>query len=217
MSRVQRNKRKPPAKRVRRSADEARNAILDATERRLVAHGPAGIRLQEVAADVGVSHPTVLHHFGSRELLVNEVISRRIRSMSQEVVLAMVGTDRSELEARELMARLFQVFGPGGHARVIAFLALEDWREGPAPENLKSLAQVVHAARKAHCAPDDQPSFEDTYFIVLLGALALFGEAIVGPMFRGEVDESDDETSRSFIRWVAVLLRRLLDRGGVAE
>ena len=58
--------------RVRRTAEDARAAILDAAERRLGATGPGGIRLQEVAADVGVSHSTVLHHFGSREGLVEE-------------------------------------------------------------------------------------------------------------------------------------------------
>src|SRR5260221_641713 len=55
-----------PLPRKRRTADEARTAMLDAAEQRLVASGPAAIRLQEVAADVGVSHPTVLHHFGNR-------------------------------------------------------------------------------------------------------------------------------------------------------
>ena len=39
--------------RKRRTAEVARSAILDAAERRLIAAGPAGIRLQEVAADVG--------------------------------------------------------------------------------------------------------------------------------------------------------------------
>src|SRR5450432_3158548 len=80
--RVQR--KRPVARAVtrrRRTSDEARAAILDAAERRLVSSGPAGIRLQEVAADVGVSHPTVLHHFGSREALVREVCERRFAAI----------------------------------------------------------------------------------------------------------------------------------------
>ena len=52
-------------RRVRRTAEAARAAILEAAEKRLAEAGPAGIRLQGVAADVGVSHPTVLHHFCS--------------------------------------------------------------------------------------------------------------------------------------------------------
>ena len=57
-------------KRVRRTAEEAKMMILDAAERRLRELGPAGIKLQELAADVGVSHPAILHHFGSRDRLV---------------------------------------------------------------------------------------------------------------------------------------------------
>ncbi|MGH7329781.1 MAG: TetR/AcrR family transcriptional regulator, partial [Polyangiaceae bacterium] len=63
-----RKKKAKPRRRL--DAEAARKLILDATERRLVRVGPSGIRLQEVAKDAGVSHPTVLHHFGSRELLV---------------------------------------------------------------------------------------------------------------------------------------------------
>src|SRR4051812_32579591 len=74
--------------RRRRDAEDARAAILDAAERRLVLAGPAGIRLQEVAADVGVSHPTVLHHFGSREALVAAVIHRALERIHAEVVQA---------------------------------------------------------------------------------------------------------------------------------
>jgi len=34
--------------------------------------------LQEIAADVGVSHSTILHHFGSREALVEAVVTRAL-------------------------------------------------------------------------------------------------------------------------------------------
>src|SRR5579871_2169432 len=74
--------------RRRLDAAAARELILDATEKRLIVAGPAGIRLQEVAADAGVSHPTVLHHFGSRELLVRAVVLRSIRSIATALVEA---------------------------------------------------------------------------------------------------------------------------------
>src|SRR5687767_8641945 len=84
--------------RIRRTAEDARTAILDATERRLVEHGPSGIRLQDVAADVGVSHPTILHHFGSRERLVEAVIHRRNQAMNQEVILSLVSARADDEE-----------------------------------------------------------------------------------------------------------------------
>jgi len=200
--------------RVRRSAEDARTAILDATERRLVEAGPSGIRLQDVARDVGVSHPTILHHFGSRERLVEAVITRRVRAMNQEVVLALVGAERTDVSAVALFERLFARFGPGGHARVTAFLALEG-HSGPQPESVRSLAEATHVARLAHRGSGaPEPAFDDTYFTVLLATFALFGEAIVGPLFRGESEgDPDHETSRRFREWTARLVFGLLENG----
>src|SRR5580700_10941169 len=85
---ARRHPAKPPLPRKRRTGEEARTAILDAAERLLVVAGPAGIRLQEVARDVGVSHPTVLHHFGSREGLIEAVVVRALDSLHAVLVAA---------------------------------------------------------------------------------------------------------------------------------
>lgn len=210
----------PLPARVRRTAEDARTRILDATERRLVAAGPSGIRLQDVAKDVGVSHPTILHHFGSRERLVEAVCQRRLRAMTQEVILTLVsasaqGGAPDSSTAVALFERLFQMFGPGGHARVLGFLALEGRIAGASPESMVPLAQAMHAARVARRSEGaPEPPFEETYFIALLGAFALFGEAIVGPLFRGEPEDAPDlATSKRFRAWAAERVLELLERG----
>ncbi len=194
--------------RVRRSAEDARTAILDATELRLVESGPAGIRLQDVARDVGVSHPTILHHFGSRDRLVEAVITRRVHAMNHEVILALVGSPAGEAPAVALFERLFAMLGPGGHARVVAFLALEGRVPGAHPQSLMPLAEAAHVARLARLDPKTpRPTLEDTHFIVLLAAFGLFAEAIVGPLFRGEPEDQPNlETSRRFRAWFARLV-----------
>jgi AcrR family transcriptional regulator len=198
----------PPPPRVRRTAEDARTAILDATERRLVASGPAGIRLQDVAKDVGVSHPTILHHFGSRDRLVEAVINRRVAAMNHEVIMALIGAPQGEAPALALFERLFEMLGPGGHARVVAFLALEGRVPGAGPQSLMPLAQAAHAARLARRDPESaKPTLEDTHFTLLLSAFALFGEAVVGTLFRGEPEDHPDlETSRRFRAWLARLV-----------
>lgn len=201
-------KKKVPAPRVRRTADDARTAILDATERRLVEAGPSGIRIQDVAKDVGVSHPTILHHFGSRDRLVEAVITRRVHAMSHAVILALVGAPHGEAPAVALFERLYEMLGPGGHARVVAFLALEGRVPGAHPQSLMPLAEAAHAARLARIDPEaPRPTLEDSYFTVLLAAFGLFGESIVGPLFRGEPEDRPDlETSRRFREWLARLI-----------
>ena len=62
---------KETAKRVRRSPEAARLAILEAAERRLIEGGPETVRVQHIAADLGVTDAAVHHHFGSREALIN--------------------------------------------------------------------------------------------------------------------------------------------------
>src|SRR5690349_14922747 len=71
---------------TRRSAEEAQRVILDAAESRLAQVGPAGLRLQEVAADAGIAHPTILHHFGSREGLIHAVVQRALGALYTDLM-----------------------------------------------------------------------------------------------------------------------------------
>ena len=48
--------------------------------------GPAGLRLQDVARAAGVSHPTILHHFGSREGLVRALNQRSVEALRNSVL-----------------------------------------------------------------------------------------------------------------------------------
>jgi AcrR family transcriptional regulator len=86
---------KKPEPRRRRDAAAAREAILDAAEKQLVVTGPSGIRLQEVAKEAGVSHPTVLHHFGSREALVKAVCTRSVHAIHVGLVEAIASSTGS--------------------------------------------------------------------------------------------------------------------------
>jgi AcrR family transcriptional regulator len=192
---------------------------MDAAEQRLVASGPSGIRLQDVAAEVGISHPTVLHHFGSRERLVDAVVKRRVAAMNEEVIQALSGASAEPSSAVALFERLYAAFGPGGHARVAAFLALEGRVPGAEPDSLRPLAEFTHKARLELCDKKAQkPSFDDTYFTVLLSAFALFGDAIVGPLFRGEPEaEPDAAMSKRFREWLAKLVLAHLTSGTKLE
>ena len=76
-------------RRRRRSAPEARQAILRAAEKRLVEGGPEAVRVQLVAADVGVTDAAVHHHFGSREGLLEALLrfsGRRLRDEVEEIL-----------------------------------------------------------------------------------------------------------------------------------
>ena len=207
--------RSKPKTRVRRTADDARAAIMDAAEKRLQEVGPAGIRLQDVAADVGVSHPTVLHHFGSREALVRSVIERRSGALERDLLAEMaMRLGAEEDPVGSMIESVARTLGPGGHARVVAWLALagiEPTRQDGA--GLDAIARASFELRKSRWKQKGKvPDFEDTYFVILLAALAVFGDAIAGPLLRGDPDpRSSTQTSVRFRKWLSVVIKSHLE------
>jgi AcrR family transcriptional regulator len=193
--------------RVRRDAETARAAILEATEKRLVHVGPSGIRLQEVAADAGVSHPTVLHHFGSREALVQAVIVRAFQALNADMVNAIRdGIDSKHLAG--MFESVFQVLSKGGHARVLMWLALEGV---PAQKHEGRLEDVVVAAQALRTAQREAsgrpaPSVEDTANMIVLAALALAGSAVLGPALFEDAGLTRPDAGERFRAWLAEFL-----------
>lgn len=205
--------KKAPVRRVRRTAEDARAAILDATERHLLEHGPAGLRIAEIAADVGVSHPAVLHHFGSREALVAAVVDRSVSSLHAELVEAIARTQPGGDELEGMLERSAVVLSERGYARIAAWVLLSGYPADPrSAENLESVAKAAHEIRKQRHAEGGRkpPRLEDTRNVVRLAALALFGDAIVGPLVRGDAGAAE---SKRFRAWLAGLLRERLERG----
>lgn len=181
---------------------------MDAAEKRLVELGPAGIRLQEVAKDVGVSHPTLLHHFGDRDGLVQAVVERALESLHVEILSALAASGPGPTLAGELIERVNESLMKG-HARAFLWLALSGYTTSTEDLRIRSFAEVVHEVRKAKWAETKRkaPPFEDTHFTVLLPALALLTLSIL---------DSPPKTAAAFRTWLAKLVHRQLEHGFVA-
>ncbi len=205
---------KPAARapRRRRSAEEARREILDAAQRRLERGGPEAIRLQELARDVGVSHPAILHHFGSREGLMLALAQRGLEALDADLRPALEAASASEGAALGILERVFETLGHAGHASLIAWLATTDMARGPATPDrhmLHDLAQVLHRRRTAHTVEEggSPPQHEDSAFVVRLAATAMLGDAVGRPFLdRSAGVEEDPDFSRRFREWLAALL-----------
>ena len=198
-------------KRKRRTAEQARNEILDAAEKRLQEVGPAGIRLQDIASDVGISHPAVLHHFGSREALIEAVITRAMAQLQEELIGAVGTQPVGEQAAIDMLERVFRVLSERGYGRIMAWMLLSG-HPAAKQEQLGAVARVVHARRlEEHRARGTKPALEDTLFLMLMAALAMFGDAIAGPVMRQSAGVPE-RSARRFRRWFAKLLLAHLDR-----
>lgn len=198
-------------KRIRRTAEEARRVILDAAERRLADLGPEGIRLQDIAADVGISHPTILHHFENREGLVLALTRRATDQLRTDLFGAFSGPHAREADMHPILDRVFDVLSKRGHARLIGWMILSGAiRQSPAQGLLGDLTDLIHAMRveenKVHGVP--APDRDDTLFIVILGAVAAFGDGLFGPMVRRAAGVTDEtQIAERFRDWFAELLR----------
>lgn len=177
----------PRPSRKRLPADVARLRILDAAERRLTQDGPQALRLQELAQDLGISHPAILHHFGSREDLITAVVERAVSALHAELLGTFanaLGTANA-VQAEEVLHRIAETLGDRGQARLIAWLILSG-REPPqlaSTVRLRRVVQGAHAFRQARSQRSDL-TLGDTAFIVELTAFALLGDALFGARMR---------------------------------
>jgi AcrR family transcriptional regulator len=82
--------------------------------------GPEGLRLHDIAAAAGISHPLILHHFGSRAGLVRGLTREAIAELKDKLVAAMTERDYT---IEEQLDRVFDAFRNGlgqrlaGHRR----------------------------------------------------------------------------------------------------
>ncbi len=200
--------------RLRRPAAQARRAILEAAGKRLREGGPEAVRLQDVARDVGVSHPAILHHFGSREGLMQALAAHVLASLETEL-LAGLRDAPSEATVLDLVTRVLDALGDAGHARLQAWRALSGEAPGATPSGerptlLGALAELVHRRRCEHArhAGTPAPSREDSEFVVRLAAAAMLGEGVAGGIFDRSfgLGAGAGEARHRFRAWLARLL-----------
>ncbi len=213
-------------RRRRRTAEEARHAILEAAQRRLAECGPEDIRLQDIAADLGISHPAILHHFGSREALMRELSRHAFEALNDDLVRALDQGARHDKDAEESgnasgevtawLDQVFETLRDRGHARLLAWGTLTGRLQSGGedePHLLHDLAQAVQARRASDAARAGRPSpdFEQTVFAVRFVAAALLGDALIGPVLRRSAGvDADSANQERFRRWLAAQVNGLL-------
>ncbi|HCP45305.1 MAG TPA: hypothetical protein DIU15_04655 [Deltaproteobacteria bacterium] len=196
----------PP--RRRRSPEQARAEILEAAERQMRAVGPGGLRLQEVADEAGLSHPSILHYFGTRRGLVDAVVERGVQRLEADL-FELLSQEEGRSDTEGLLQRVAGTLTERGHARLLAWLVLTGEGEPLGTEHtLQAIAQAVHANRVAAAAgTQSPPTFEDTVFVVLLAGLTVFGDALLGTELRRSAGLGDDASAgERFHSWLAQLL-----------
>ncbi len=171
---------------MRRPAAQARAHIMRIAREQVLSVGPSALRLKEVAAAAGVSHPTVLHHFGSREGLVAAVVDDAMLQMDDELEAILAAS--TELEPAPILSAVAEVMSDRGYGRLLAWLALSSEQGAIPGGRVATIIDAVHTTRlRLHPDGVAPPSAADSAFLSMLVTYALVGEAILGQGMRENV------------------------------
>ena len=179
----------------RRTAEEARAIILETAAARLREYGLDGLNITGVAEAAGMTHATLIHHFGSSgdmrealaEKMTNELISDLVKAMDSKVSPA------------ELASDVFAALAEGGHAILLAWRAVEGDRAPEDHERVRALFDRLLATTQKVLEVERR---EDLQQIILLVATAAIGYGIAGPVLTDMLGMSE-ETVQGFPGWVA--------------
>ena len=178
----------------------------------MTAAGPAGLRLQDVARAAGVSHPTILHHFGSREGLVRALNQRSLEGLRNSVIARLDSAEPGDDNIRQTFAAYRE-----GVAQRLLWLIQSQAPETPGGlKFFDEIVQALHALRVKFAAPGTEPDIEDTRAVIHLTTIAAFGDAVIGARLRRGNGEKERAARDRFEAWFSGLITLYLnDKAGL--
>lgn len=198
------------ARKTHKSPEAARKVILNAAEKVMTEVGPAGLRISTVAKEAKMAHPNIIHHFGSREGLINAV-SDRVGDRATERVTAaikkaVVASDDKKIEA---LTQVLDTAFPGDEGKLAVWLHLSGADEGALNSHMQRIGAMSHELRRS-IDPNADP--DDTNRLVVLITLALVGEVVSGAGIKDALGFTAGKNSQvEFREWLASIVLSLND------
>jgi len=189
-------------KRVRRHPEDARRLILEAAEASMATAGPAGLRLQDVARAAGVSHPTILHHFGSRQGLVRALNLRTL----EELKTAVIGQLTPAKSGNEGIKLTFAAYRDGLAQRMLWLMQAPPPAAGGQLSMFEQIVEALHEMRVRYARPGAKTDIADSRAIVHLTTIAAFGDAIIGARLRQASGAKEQAARQRFEKWFSDLI-----------
>jgi TetR/AcrR family transcriptional repressor of mexJK operon len=158
-----------------------RAAILDAAKRLFVAQGFAGVSMDQIAADAGVSKLTVYSHFGDKEALFAAAVQAHFEQQLPESLFA--AADAAPLHdglmqiARAFFAMIMDPDALAGHRIMCTPQVVESgmpqqaWEVGP-QRAIDMVADVLrHHLERGELEIDDVPRAASQFLCLVKGDL----------------------------------------------
>lgn len=186
--------RQNKARRTRRTPEEARGAAIAAARRLLLTEGPDAITLQAVAANLGMSHTNLIHHFGSAAGLQSALMRDMVAELTGTIETAIGRLRAGHANLRDFVDIVFDVFDKGGAGRLAAWIALQGEQDllDPIGDVVRNYIQnVERGADPAHGNVHERVTAA-----TLLVTVAALGDAVIGDALRQMVGRERDAVRR---------------------
>lgn len=193
--------------RIRRTPEEARTLALASARRLLLADGPDAITLQAVAADLGMSHTNLIHHFGSAAGLQSELMRQMVSELTTTIESAVMRLRAGKGELKDFVDIVFDAFDQGGAAKLAAWMVLsgESMHLAPIGELVRDHIDSVERGTETNDASVRHARITSATLFVSVAAL---GDAIIGDQLRKMVGRERDAVRNL----IGSLLPQVLDR-----
>ena len=107
--------------------------------------------MQDIARDVGISHPAILHHFESRAGLVNALVDRTTSQLREKLLGVLDGEDDQKIGAQMpslVKQTRFEALSDQGTAKLLSWMLLTD----SSPEGNPTTGVMTEIADRGHAA-----------------------------------------------------------------
>jgi AcrR family transcriptional regulator len=194
-----------------RQREEARRAILDATEFLLIESGGFDFSIRSLSKRCGYSAPTVYHYFGDKDGLIDALLEERVAVLADAIERVPVSGD--PLEDLRAVLRTFVGFGvahPTFDKLMWTVSSKGQGRTTPAMERLTARVQppLVQLAESGRLGGDDIETAGQMIWALLHGLSALrvtepdhpwapnLGERALDTLLRGMTRPESEAVSR---------------------
>ena len=173
---------------------------MDVAAERLRRLGLDGLNISGVAEAAGISHATVIHHFGSTGAMREALLRKMTADLLSDVMEAL----QYQQSPDKVLERLFGTLSRDGHGKLLAWLALDSQLAGfDATTSTGDLFKNI-----IESIASEGGNRTDAKYQVYLVAIAALGLGICGEVLAKLVGLSEKEAGQ-FPSWLAEHLQTL--------